>query len=339
MSIYVDKKYILIVSRRLDNFKAKSEYLYNFKCPICGDSKKNKFRARGYFFRRKNDMFFTCHNCNNNYPFSKFLSIFDPVLYGEYNMEVFKEKNFATKSDNIDENEFKIGSRLRVLSESVIDLPTIKSLPVTHLARKYVSDRRIPEEYYSVLYYASDFKDFVNQKLPEKAEKLPDNEKRLIIPFWDEKKVLLGFQGRALSESKVKYITMKLDETNAKVYGLDRVDFSKTVYVTEGPIDSLFLPNAIASMDASLQNIIPIIGRVGVNYVFIYDNEPRNVDVLRNMRKAIDMNLSVVIWPSGVKEKDINDMFVAGRNLEKLLRDRTFDGIRAKLEFEEWKMI
>lgn len=338
MSIFIDKKYVMLVSRRLTNFKAKSEYLFNFRCPICGDSKKNKSRSRGYFFRRKNDMFFTCHNCNSNMSFGKFLSTYDPVLYNEYTMENFREKSFG-REVSVDEDEFRTGIVMRKLSDNLIDLPSIDDLPSNHPSKKYILSRGIPQEHFSRLFYSDNFKDFVNKKAPKKAEKMIDGEERLIIPFWDENNNLLGFQGRALSKSDVKYITVKLDDANRKVYGLERVDFTKPVFVTEGPLDSLFLRNAIASMDATLQNIIPIVDVPDAEYYFIYDNEPRNRDVIRNVSKAIDMGLNVLIWPDSIGEKDINEMVLAGRNVEKLIEDHIYSGLRAKLEFERWKKI
>lgn len=344
MSVYTDKKYIMLVSRRLDLFKPKSEYLFNFRCPLCGDSKKNRARARAYFFRRKSDMFFSCHNCSKNMSFGNFLKTFDKVLYDEYVMENFKDSvaYVSRKADDAAEEDFRIRTSFQKLHDeslAAIDLPSIDKLSPTHFAREYVSKRGIPKKYYSIIYYASDFKDFTSTKNPEKAENMIDNEKRLIFPFWDRNKNLLGYQGRALSESTVKYITVKLDETFPKVYGLDRADFSRPITVVEGPIDSLFLDNAIASMDSVLQNIIPIVGVGDAEYVFVFDNEPRNSDILRNIRRTIEMGQSVVIWPPSVTEKDINDMVLVGRNVEKIIHDRTYSGIEANLEYERWKKI
>lgn len=327
-----------MLSRRLPLFKAKSEYLYNFRCPLCGDSKKNKTKSRAYVYRRKSDMFFSCHNCGLSLSFGNFLKSVDKAMYDEYIMERFSEESGGNvPKPNFD--EFKTARTLKKLQDNSINLPKIEDLPVDHFARKYISDRGVPKEHYSRIYYASDFKDFVSQKVPEKAENLPDAEPRIVLPFWDENKNLLGFQGRALSSSAVKYITVKLDEYTRKVYGLDRIDVSKPVLVVEGPIDSLFLENSLASMDASLQNIIPIVGNAAVEFAFVYDNEPRNNHVHKSMMKTIDMGLSIVIWPQSVTEKDINEMVLAGRDVDKIIKERTYNGILAKMEFERWKKI
>ena len=76
MSIYVDKKYINLVSSSLDKFKWKSESIANCRCAICGDSSKSKIKARGYFYSKGNDFFYKCHNCNfstNLYNFTKYV--------------------------------------------------------------------------------------------------------------------------------------------------------------------------------------------------------------------------------------------------------------------------
>ena len=338
MSVYTDKKYLMMLSRRLVLFKAKSEYLYNMRCPLCGDSKKNKTKCRAYIYRRKSDLFFSCHNCGKTSSFGNFLKSLDKAMYDDYIMERFSEESGGNvPKPNME--EFKTAGVMRKIQDNSINLPSIEELPTDHLARKYILQRRIPVEHYSRIFYASDFKDFVTTKVPEKAENLLDNEKRIVLPFWDENKNLLGFQGRALSNSSAKYITMKLDEYAKKVYGLDTVDFSKKVPVVEGPIDSLFIKNSLASMDATLQNIIPIVGNVDAEYVFVFDNEPRNNHVHKNMEKTIDAGLSIVIWPPSVLEKDINEMIIAGRDVDKLIADRTYNGILAKLEYERWKKI
>lgn len=338
MSVYTDKKYLMMVSRKLTLFSAKSEYLYNFRCNLCGDSKKNKTKCRAYVYRRKSDMFFSCHNCGKSLSFGNFLKVTDPSLYDDYIMERFSEESGGNvPKPNFD--EFRTVKVMKSLRDNNINLPSINDLPSDHLARKYILQRKIPSEHYSRIFYASDFKDFVTQKVPEKAEKLVDNEKRIVLPFWDENKNLLGFQGRALSNSSVKYITVKLDEHAKKVYGLDLIDFSKLVPVVEGPIDSLFIKNSLASMDATLQNIIPIVGNAAADYVFVYDNEPRNTHVHRSMAKTIESGLPIVIWPQSVLEKDINEMVLAGKDVDKLISDRTYNGILAKLEFERWKKI
>ena len=336
MSLYIDKKFVSLVSRKLERFKQKSEYLWNFRCPVCGDSHKDKLKARGYFYRRKSDLYFTCHNCGTSLSVGNFLKIIDSSLYREYQLERYKNES----SGNVAKPDFTIAKTKPVFNiKPKINLPSIALLPSGHIAKEYLKNRKIPAEKLNDIYYADNFKAFVLELLPN-YEKTLFEEKRIVFPFYDEEKNLVGFQGRAIGDSKVKYITVKLDDDNKKVFGLDRVDFSKKVYVVEGPIDSLFLQNSLATMDAQLYNITLLTGNH--DYVFIHDNEPRNPSIVKQMAKTISHGKNIFIWPSDVKEKDINDWIMTGATpseIQSIIDTNTFEGLRAKLEFERWRKV
>jgi len=334
MSLYIDKKFVSLVSTKLERFKQKSEYLWTFRCPICGDSHKNKAKTRGYFYRRKSDLFFTCHNCGTSLSVGNFLKTIDPSLYREYQLERYKNES----TGNVAKPDFTMAKTKPVFKKRV-ELPTINSLPEDHVAKQYLLKRKIPRDRLDDIYYAASFKSFVLELLPDYEKTLYD-EPRIVFPFYDEAKNMLGFQGRALGESKVKYITVKLDDDNRKVFGLDRVDFNKKIYVVEGPIDSLFLQNSLATMDASLYNITLLLGNH--DYVFIHDNEPRNAAIVKQTAKTIGHNKNIFIWPSHIKEKDINDWIMSGATpseIQSIIDRNTFNDLRAKLEFERWKKI
>lgn len=333
MSLYIDKKYISLLAPKLDKFRQKSEYLWNFRCPVCGDSQKNKLKMRGYIYRRKSDLFFTCHNCGTGHSFGNLLKMVDRSLYSQYQMERFKNES----AGNTAKPDFSMLMEKPVFNtQKKINLPTIESLSITHAGRAYVKDRFIPKERWSDLYYAEDFDLFVKDIFPEYDKKLYA-EPRLVIPFYDEKNILLGFQGRALVNSKVKYITIKLSDDNLKVYGLDRVDKTKKIYVVEGPIDSMFLQNSLAMMDASLYNVISTVGNY--DYTFVFDNEPRNKDVCKHMQKTIAIGKSICIWPKHLDMKDINEMILRGYSpavIQGIIDSNTFSLLKAQLEFGSW---
>jgi hypothetical protein len=334
MSLYTDIKFVSLLSPKLERFTRKSEYLWNFRCPVCGDSHKNKMKARGYIYRQKSNLFFSCHNCGTSLSLGNLLKSLDKLLYKEYQLERFKNES----SGNVAQPDFGFVKGQPVFNKKVkINLPTVEQLSDDHSAKVLVRKRKIPEDRWSRLFYADDFFLFVKEMLPEYDRELYKEDPRIIIPFYDENKALLGFQGRALVPSSVKYITIKMDDANKKVYGLDQLDKSKTVYVVEGPIDSMFLSNSVAAMDAALFNIIREVG--DLDYVFVYDNEPRNKDVCRNIEKTISLGKKVVIWPSSIKEKDINDMVLQGHDVLSLIDSNTFEGLQAKLNFLQWTKI
>ena len=341
MSLYIDKKYVSLVSTKLERFKQKSEFLWSFRCPICGDSHKNKLKTRGYFYRRKSDPFFQCHNCGTSLSIGNFLKTVDKSLYREYQLERYKNESAGNtaKPDFSWAKVKPVFASKTTADESKINLPTIDSLHEDHVAKQYLLKRKIPREHLKHIYYAASFKTFVLEMLPDYEKTLYD-EPRIIFPFYDQNKKLLGFQGRAVGESKIKYITVKMDEDFAKIYGLDRVDLTKRIYVVEGPIDSLFLQNSLATMDASLYNITLLLGNY--DYVFIHDNEPRNSAITKQMAKTISHRKNIFIWPQNVVAKDINDWILSGATpseIQSIIDTNTFNDLRAKLEFDRWRKV
>jgi len=126
-----------------------------------------------------------------------------------------------------------------------------------------------------------------------------------------------------------------LEEDAPKIYGLDNINNNETVYVTEGPFDSLFLRNSIALCGADGD-----VRKWGISScVWVYDNEPRNRDIVTRISNTIDRGERVVIWPSNIQEKDINDMFLSGHDVQKLIELNIYQSLKAKLKLQTWKRI
>ena len=334
MSIFIDRQFLLRVSPKLQKFTQKKEDLYNFRCPLCGDSSKNKIKARGYVYRKKNDYFYMCHNCGASTTFFNFLSKVDASIVKEYQLERYK--NGETGNNNYKKPTFDEAKTKPVFREK-ITLESIDSLPEEHFAKTYVQSRKIPKSFHSQLYFAPDFKKFIEELGVEK-DGLIENDKRLIIPFYDKDKNLVAVQGRALGESKMRYITVKIMEDVPKLYGLDRINMDKMVYVVEGPIDSMFLDNAVATADSHLEGASQSLPKHNITLVF--DNEPRNKDICKQIERAIENHFNVVVWPEFIQEKDINDMILGGftqPEIQDILENNTFLNLRAKMEFINWK--
>lgn len=335
MSLFIDQKYVSLVSIKLEQFKVKKNYLWNFRCPICGDSKKNKTKARAYVYRQKSNLSFVCHNCGHSCSFGNFLKTVDPALFKEYQLERYKNES----AGNVTKPDFEIARGLPVFTKK-INIPTIESLDDNHSAKKYIASRKIPNKYWNQLYYADDFKQFIIATFTDHDQsKLKDNDARIVIPFYDRDKKLLGVQGRAIGASNVRYITIKQNEDYKKIFGLDRLDLSKKVYVVEGPIDSLFLDNAVATMDANLSSVVDTIK---TNFVLVFDNEPRNKEIIRNMERAMKKNFPICVWPSNIEQKDINDMVLSGltsQQIQSMIDENTFTDLKAKLQFNVWRKV
>jgi len=336
MSVFIDRTFLLRLSPKLQRFTKKKDDLYNFRCPLCGDSQKNKLKSRGYVYRKKNDYFFMCHNCGVSTTFYNFLKQVDPNLLKEYALERYK--NGETGNNNYEKPKFEEAKTSKPVFKKSLDLPSIDSLPEAHFAKVYVQSRRIPEAFFSQLYYADDFAAFIQSLGIEKE--LSKEDKRLVIPFYDKEKNLVAIQGRSLGESKLRYITIKTHEDNHKVFGMDRVDEEKMIYVVEGPIDSMFIENAVATADSNLESITSIYDKSKVTLIF--DNEPRNKEIIKKIDDAIEKHYNVVIWPEMVDSKDINDMVMDGFSpdeIQDIISKNTFVNLRAKAEFVNWKKV
>lgn len=327
-----------MISSRLDKFVKKKPGLYNFRCPYCGDSQKNKSKTRGYLYQYKNDYNYKCHNCSMSMSLGNFIKDLDGSLYNEYVLERYKNgltgKGSNTPNPKFD---FKPPEFNKTKTESEIDLTKISELNIMHPARKYLEDRQIPKEYLSKLYFCEKFKEWTNSKI-HTFESTKFDEPRIIIPFFNHNK-FFGYQGRSLNKSsKVKYITILFDKINPKIYGLDDVNYTEPVYVTEGPFDSMFLQNSIAMAGADFDHLF-FISNFKTDFIFVYDNERRNKEIVNHIDKQIDSGFSVVIWPDTILEKDINDMVLAGHDVKDVIESNTYAGLAAKLKLTEWKRV
>ena len=188
----IDSKYIGLVSSRLGNFKRVKSDLYNFRCPICGDSKKNKTKTRGYLYTIKADVNFRCHNCGASMTFSNFLKEIDPVVHKQYVFERFKEGTTG-RGTVVEEPVFKFEAPK---FKKKLKLPKASEHPKSS---GYLTARKLnPDDFY----YAENFKKFVNSLKPTFDDTKHDEE-RIIIPLYYEKN-LIGLQGRSINHSPVK---------------------------------------------------------------------------------------------------------------------------------------
>ena len=320
----VDSKYIGLISSRLQKFKRVKADLYNFRCPICGDSQKHKNKARGYIYPLKADMNFKCHNCGASTTFNNFLKTIDPTLHKQYVMEKFKERNVG-RGSIIPEPKFNFK---KPVFRSKLNLPRASEVPI---ATKYLEKRKINP---NLFYFTNEFQKWTNTH-KQTFNNINKDESRVIIPLHDTEKNLIGFQGRSLGPNSVKYITVMLNEDAPKIYGLDKIDERKPIYITEGPFDSTFVENSVAMCGSDLD-----IGSFGwSNYIWVFDNEPRNREIVERIDKTIGRGDKIVIWPKQIVEKDINDMVLSGHDIMSILQSNTYSGLQAKVKFNNWKKV
>ena len=319
----VDSKYIGLVSSRLQKFKRVKPDLYNFRCPICGDSQKNKSKTRGYLYAVKADMNFRCHNCGASMTLSNFIKKVDPNLHKQYVFERFKDGKTG-RGTVVEEPKFNFEAPQ---FKPKLDLPKASENPI---AKRYLEKRKLnPDKFY----YTDKFKAWSNSH-KKTFDDLTYDEPRIIIPLFYQN-TLVGFQGRSLGPSKVKYITVMINDDAPKIYGLDQIRRGAPVYITEGPFDSTFLHNSIALCGADGD-----VGKWGISDpTWVYDNEPRSKEITSRIERTINSGAKVVIWPSTIPEKDINDMVLAGQDVQSVVESNVYSGLQAQLQFNTWKRI
>jgi hypothetical protein len=255
---------------------------------------------------------------------NNFLKQIDTTLYKQYTLEKFKEghtgKNFVVDTPKL---EFKTP-----VFKKKLNLPKASE---SELARSYLIKRKLdPDKFY----YADKFMEWTNTQ-KQTFDRIMRDEPRIIIPLYDESKTLIGFQGRALTSSFTKYITVMLDDEAPKLYGLESINEKEPIYIVEGPFDSTFVENAVAMCGSDVD-----IGSFGwSDHIWVLDNEPRNREIVARIAKLIDRGDKVVIWPTTIQEKDINDMILAGHDVMSMLKSNTHSGLEAKIKFNTWKKI
>ena len=347
MSLYIDRSFINRVGLTLRNFRWKKDNLATCSCPICGDSETNASKARGYFFEKGNQYLYKCHNCGYSTNLNNFLKQVSPSLLKEYSLETWKENNTGTKRNTDTMLKTLLFDKPKI-SEYLKDCTRVDMLSSDHPCRMFVSHRNIPKDNWKRLYYTNDFGSFM--KRMDESAKACRAEERLIIPFYDKNGKVIAAQGRLINftgESKArntaKYITVKSALVNPSErlwYNQWNVNPKKKIYIVEGPIDSMFLKNAIAMVGAGAIDNIPAHLKDSVG-VYVLDNEPRNKHICDYMEKLIDLGKNICIWPQSVFEKDINDMIHTrtSKEIQWIIDTNTFSGMEAKLRLNEWRKV
>tara|TARA_R110002020_G_scaffold147315_1_gene322619 strand:- start:2409 stop:3413 length:1005 start_codon:yes stop_codon:yes gene_type:complete len=331
--IWVDTKYANLLSSKLERYKVKSHnpFLANFRCPLCGDSSKNKNKARGYFYTSKHGLVMKCHNCGVTIGFSKLIQKLDTTLYQQYSLEKFGNKKIK--------NTFDFEPKFQ--TKSIVQLPDfIKCLNELkmiygndHPAVEYCINRKIPEEKFQYVYYIENVSR-VTEVVEQYKDRIITNEQRIVLPFFNRERKPIGFTMRAMDNNKLRYMTIRLDDNEPMLFGHERVNFNRPVICVEGPIDSLFLSNAVAVSGSDMKKATRILPE---DTTYVFDNQPRNKVLCKLMESVIKDGKKVCIWSNTIIGKDINDMAKIGYSVEKIIYSRSYTGLSAENAFREWR--
>jgi hypothetical protein len=342
---YLDQKYLGMISGRLRNFRQKDRNLYNFSCPICGDSATDRRKARGYAYEKSGDLMFHCHNCSVSMSVRNLIKQLDPELHSEYMLEKFVDTGRTQIKMDFDSVARQAAAVRKPEGSPMDGLLRVADLPKEHEAVKLAKARRLPEELLSGLYHADDFPGWAGRLTDKFGDAKP--EPRFVIPFLDRSGRLYGFQGRAYGDvdARYRYMTVCLDKEPAFLYGFDRVDLDRPIVAVEGPFDSMFVPNGVATAGGSIPRELAKTGLKADRFVVAYDNEPRSVVTVAKMRQAAREGFPVFVWPQSVDCKDFNELVQSRRErlkplmteIAEMITKRTFYGLYAELEITDWR--
>lgn len=220
---YIDQKFISTLSSRLEGFHRVGANV-NFRCPVCGDSKENKSKRRGWLLAGKSHPVFFCHNCPVSMSFSNFIKFIDPTLYREYIFELMQEKNQSSPEKTVQKVKVEIEEIPEVndyIKDFLDAFTPILSLQEDHPARTYLLDRKIPEDKLKYLYFAENMQDVHKiDKLGKYKKRILDKDSRIILPIWG-KNSLIGISCRSLDPcSSKRYLIYKFEEEMPLVFGL-----------------------------------------------------------------------------------------------------------------------
>lgn len=341
MSIQIDIKYALQAGYRLKLFEQIASEHFLMRCPYCGDSKKSTTKRRGNLTRLDDTLCYHCFNCGVSKSFRYFLADVDPTLASMYAKETFQERKLLSwdyiepkKSDGDIFTELFGEAPKKIIQAKNYDfhgLQPITSLKQTHPVRSYLTDRLL-EPFLGQFYYCPRFYEWASQWKPDFIDLKKFEHPRLVLPFYDADGNEIGFTARSFGTETPKYIMIRTNDDGDMMYGLDKVDKTKPIYVVEGPIDSLMIPNAVAVCNANLY-------RYTGGDVYISDNQPRNREIVNIMEKTIRLGKSMVIWPASWYWKDLNDAMLDGVDIQEIIRQNTFHGLELKLKFNNWRKL
>ena len=340
---------------------------YNFRCPICGDSKKDKNKKRGYFYWKpdKNYYSFKCHNCNEAHTLIGYLKLYEKDMYRKYIYNALKSggklKVRATQNSIVPNIVSKIdNSAVKSLisdllkRKDIIPAKNIKEYEV----QKYIFDRGIPKNKLKHLFYSDNFYDKLYKPLKillgqfdkNESSKGVSNDKRIFWFIKDRTNNIIGIQGRSVEkDANRRYLTVKIVASSVMLGNLENVSLTDRIFVTEGFIDSLFLPNAVSLNGSSYAGAISKLKDLNAKDVtVVFDNEPHNKEIRKKVSGLIDnlisnhiTNFGICLLPKNIrnKGKDINDYIKNGIEISKLINiinASTYYGAIAKIKLLRW---
>lgn len=326
---HLELKYARLLLPYLLLGKELSDWRFNFRCPYCGDSKKDENKKRGWLFEYDSHLYFKCFNCGQSKPFKKFLKEINNPLYMDMRLELLKGEKANRENKR---KRVKRDSSKKIVPSSIL-----QRVEVNADAVKYLKGRGFPVSRLKYVWYSENIKAATNKVIPGKFK----NDKKclpsIVFPICTSDGEMVGFSARFIGANKgdFRYLTIRFKNDNPYLYGMDFVSRDKMVFIVEGAIDSHFLDNAVAMCGASL-NFKPVFRE----YAFCNDCEPRNKEIVAINERLLKAGHPVVLLPHKYSGMDINDIHLnTSENVNELLRKHVVSGMAGLLKLKTWKRV
>jgi hypothetical protein len=290
------ERYIKIALNNFENVLESKKH-YNFRCNVCGDGhKRNNKRGHIKFDKRKNFFYFKCFNegCEANskaWPGESWLKFTSKDLYKQYVREILSPSNDKKNIEKLDKIKFKKIIKPKKEIDDLIILDEKSNNEYVKKAIQYCRSRLVSKTIWKK-WYVCEKGTFKN---------------RLIIPFYNDKKDMIYYQGRSLGDDYPKYLN-KEDGKDDAIYNYYSIDKKKPVYVFEGIFDSLCIPNSIAILGLSMTDVVQ--NKIDeLDTKWIMDNDSSGIE---KSKKLLKKGNYVFLWKEFLKDfgmsLDIKDM-------------------------------
>ena len=328
---WIGKKFIGQIEHTLEGFVWKGEDRANCRCPVCGDSKVKKNKKRGWWLLKNGEWVYKCYNCGYFAGLPTFLKRYHNQLYHDYLVEKMGDNYRVPTPKAIPKPEPVI-----VKPNGLENLVRLDRFPKSNMFVQYVSNRLIPRSKWNLIYacpteFEAWYEKVNGNELPEW-----ESDPRIIIPSFNSDGNVMMYSCRSIVEKpSIRYLIIKVRSDGLKLFGLERVNTKQTHLVLEGQLDSLFFDNALAMVGSDF----PEKELNKRTAIVVYDNEPRNAEIVTKMQKALNHGFKVCVWPKSMRGKDVNEMVQNGHSAEEIfstvLKNSAY-GLQCKLMIAQW---
>ena len=341
-----DKSWINYVDAKVwenlpeSSLKSRNNSEITFRCPICGDSKKNRLKKRGYFYRKTGT--FYCFNCGTNMTGYDFLKAICPKDVFDRIIQDYKVLNF----DNIVRGrKVEAIQPQRSTFEILAPNPSYRYLldakwvvkPLSDYAKHCLDDRKIP----------------VGSRNMLKSIVDPNGREFILIQYiWDDSCIYHQLWNASKydinGQGSVKYIFPKDENINFQpkpVFNIGNVDVSHhSIYCTEGVFDSLFIKNGVALGGRSLTDyqyrmLTELYPRHKIVLAFDHDYAGMSSSIKHAEKYPNISFLDISDLMEAAGTKDLNDFVkVTGRSdvfmNENFLKERTISAFQVEMKLK-----